>query len=101
MAIKLIPRHQIIETENHIYRTTTQVSCRKNTQRAPVPSQQRTLLFVPLLLRCGFWSNIRCEVEESALSGRGDGAQGSRQGAADECEKRTDVVTTSKEGDEQ
>lgn len=40
-------------------------------------------------------------MEESALSGRGDGAQGSRQGAADEWGKRRDVVTGKEEGNEQ
>lgn len=65
--------------------TGQKASSRKKTQTSPIPYQQRTLLFI-------FWSNIRCEVGESAHSRRGDGAQGSRQGAADEWEKRRDVV---------
>lgn len=57
----------------------------KKGKPSPIPYQQRTLLFVPFLSGFFFfWSNIRCEVEESALRWRGDGAQGSRQGAADE-----------------
>ena len=46
---------------------TTLTKGRINTQ---IPYQQRTLLFVPYLRF--FWSNIRCEVEESALSRRGE-----------------------------
>lgn len=52
----------------------------KDTTKSKSSIIKKTFICVIISL---FWSNIGCAVKESALSRRGDGAQGSRQGAAD------------------